>query len=73
MNLERKNYNDTVPLRFIAIVIIVNSHMGAYYPVNVATGGGNMKHFVFYAFIIWYFFKPIEASQKLFYLVCRSN
>ncbi len=41
MRIENKDYNDTIFLRFIAIILVVNSHLDAYYPVEyLGTGGG---------------------------------
>jgi len=69
-NKHENSRNDTVFLRFIAIVLIVNSHLDLYYPVSQLGTGGTIGNSFFFmlsgfglllsqrksarGFIIWY-------------------
>lgn len=56
MNYTKTAYNDTVFLRFLAIILIVNSHMDLYYPIKyIGTGGaiGNTLFFMLSSFGIF--------------------
>ncbi len=53
MNTMKSAYNDTIFLRFLAIILVVNSHMDVYYPIkHIGTGGmiGNTLFFLLSSF-----------------------
>ncbi len=64
--IKDNSYNNTVFLRFIAIILILNSHLDLYYPIKYIGTGGAIGNTLFFILSSYGLFKSFENTPQNF-------